>query len=814
MSGPLDGLRVVEISDTIAGAQAGQFLADLGAEVVAVEPPGGGVLRRAAAYPFLARGKKSVVLDLHEPADADVARGLASEADIVITTVRPTTLERFGLDHPVLSALNPRLVYGSITGWGRTGPLRDAKGYEGMVMAKLGILTNAFGKASVRPGPTFATVPYASYSATQALLQGIFAALYERETSGLGQLVETSLAKSLSGQDPWNQANTLIAQRFPDAFLVKPPVSDDGVPNYNFTYLLLVAMTKDGHWLQFSQTQPHLFRAFIRSCGLEWMYEDPRWKTLPNFEPVRDRMEFWNILLTEVRKRTLAEWEAVFDEDPNVSAETFRRGSEVLHHPQMRFGGHTVTIEDPERGAVLQPAALVRLSGTPAVLDRGAPRVDEHGAELRARAVAAQREHVVADANLDGGLPLAGVTILELGTFYAAPFGATVLTDLGARVIKIEPPAGDPIRFLQPFPEAGALKVLQGKESVALDLGAPEAKEILEKIAATADLVLCSFRAGAAERLGVGAQDLLARHPNLFYLNAPGYGVDGPYGHRPAFAPTMSAGSGMTMRNAGSLVPEDDTDDLAVLRARSIQLNASGTGSAAQPDGVAALTVATALTLGAYFRKRGVAGQHALTTMLNSCTHALCEAAIEYADKPQPPTADADGFGFGPLYRLYEASEGWVFLAAPTKRDWANLIAQPAFAALAEDPRFVDADARAAHASELADALAAVFTTQKAAEWERDLLAADIGCVEADKRRPEQNYLGEFGQEHDYLVTVDSPILEEYPRVGPLVGFSRSETVATVGCTLGQHTESVLREYGYDDEAIADMAARGVIVTG
>lgn len=126
-------------------------MADLGAEVVAVEPPGGSVLRSEAAYPFLARGKKSVVLDLHELADAEVAWSLASEADVLITTLRPAALERFGLDHSVLSVVNPGLVYGSVTGWGRTGPMRDAKGYEGMVLAKLGAMATTYAAASSAP---------------------------------------------------------------------------------------------------------------------------------------------------------------------------------------------------------------------------------------------------------------------------------------------------------------------------------------------------------------------------------------------------------------------------------------------------------------------------------------------------------------------------------------------------------------------------------------------------------------------------------------------------------------------------------------
>jgi crotonobetainyl-CoA:carnitine CoA-transferase CaiB-like acyl-CoA transferase len=370
------------------------------------------------------------------------------------------------------------------------------------------------------------------------------------------------------------------------------------------------------------------------------------------------------------------------------------------------------------------------------------------------------------------------------------------------------------MRFIQPFPESGAMKVLQGKESVALNLAAAESQEILRRIAGRADLVLCSFRAGVADRLGVGASDLLKANPVLVYLDAPGYGIEGPYGNRPAFAPTMAAGSGIAMRNAGALVPEDNTEDLPTLRARAIQLTSAGGGSATQPDGIAALVVGTALALGGYLRERGCGGQHMLTTMLQSCAHALADDMVEYNGRPAAPQVDAGGYGFSARYRLYQAADGWVFLAVPSARDWQCLTTVAAFASLAADPRFATEPARCEHDGDLAATLGEILATRAAADWERDLLAADVGCVVADPRTVEVNYITEFGQQHGFLATVDSPVLGEYPRVGPIVSFSRSATTATVGCTLGQHTGAVLREFGYDEAVIKDLADRGVVICG
>jgi len=135
-TGPLAGLRVLDLSNSPAGAQASQTLADFGAEVVQVEPPGGSTLRDLPSYPLICRGKKSVVLDLHAAGDAALAREMALGADVLIETFRPGVMERLGLGYHHLAAANPRLVYGSVTGFGRKGPYANAKAYEALVMGR------------------------------------------------------------------------------------------------------------------------------------------------------------------------------------------------------------------------------------------------------------------------------------------------------------------------------------------------------------------------------------------------------------------------------------------------------------------------------------------------------------------------------------------------------------------------------------------------------------------------------------------------------------------------------------------------------
>lgn len=825
MTGVLSSLKVVEFGDQLAVAQAGNVFADFGAEVISIEPSGGSHLRRQPGFAFLGRGKKSIVLDYRDPSDQEVARALMAEADVVITGERGKDLRAWGLDSQSITGLNPRLVYARITSFGETGPLADVKTDNALALAKMGI-NQSFAPAKDRPGPSWSSIPWASWSGSQVVLQGIFAALRERESSGAGQSLAVSLGQAVGGLDPWSQTNAALSKIFPDAFQAGgAQYAPDGAPYLSYAYKLLIAITKDGHWLQFSQVQPRLFRDFMTACGFDWMYEDERWgnfmKTItdtvmiPQDASSEMRFEFWNLLYDVVQSKTLAEWQAIFDEYPNVFAEVFRRGTDVLHHKQFEVEGQVTTINDRDHGPVLQPAALVRLSRTPADLKADAPRLNEHDAELRGRTANVDTKKQIPAPAAPTTLPLDGVTILELSTFYAAPYGSTVLTDLGARVIKIEALDGEPMRMQQAFPEAGAMKVLQGKESVALDLGSPDAVKVLSKIAENVDLVMCGFRAGAADRLGVGFDALSKVNPKIMYLDCPGFGILPPYGARPAFAPTMSAGSGIAMRNVGSQIPEGIPTSHEELRHRALKLSAGGTSAAAQPDGVAAFAVGTALAFAAYMQSIGVEGQQMLTTMLMSCAHALGEGLVEFDGRWEQSTADFDLFGFNALERLYEAKEGWISLSATSNLEWDRLTSMLASEpALVSDERFSNSSLRSEHDGELIQLLTQIFAQRSAAEWESEALKFDVPLVDANLAQAEHLAIGEFATEHDMVATVVSPIVGEYPRIAPYQKFSRSKTQALPGNTKGQHTKAVLLESGFTEDEIAAFAEQGLILIG
>jgi crotonobetainyl-CoA:carnitine CoA-transferase CaiB-like acyl-CoA transferase len=450
----------------------------------------------------------------------------------------------------------------------------------------------------------------------------------------------------------------------------------------------------------------------------------------------------------------------------------------------------------------------VKMYSTPGDGTRPAPALDAHGELPRARVV---------EKTPDGperSMPLEGITILELAVLYAAPFGSTLLTDLGARVIKVEAPEGDPIRPMMPFPEVAGVKVMQGKESICIDLGTPEGLELVYQLAERSDLVLQGFRAGVAKRIGVDAASLHARNPQLVYLNAPGYGVDGPYGNRPAYAPSIGAATGIASANVGPSVPEHAGMTMEEVQRGARLLSRGGTTTNAQADGLSADGVATSLLLGLVARQRTGQGQEMLATMLSTCAHAMIEHVIDYVGNPGPAVADDELRGLGALYRVYDASDGWVFLAAPAEHEWASLCTALApYVSLAADARFGNESARRANDAALSAVLADVFARRSKDDWERDLLAVDVGCVAVTTDSVE-NTLNDpaFGWASGYLAEVEHPTFDRHARFAPNVRFSRSTTQAKPGQLAGQSTDAVLMELGLDAEAIADLRARKIVV--
>ena len=808
----LGGLRVVDLSSGQAGGIAAMVLADFGADVIKVERPGGDPARREPAAPMWLRGKRSVVLDLGEaPARARLAE-LAAGADVVIASYRPADAARLGADYETLAAGNPALIYCSITGFGPDGPYARYRGYESVVAAKSGRMLMFEGQVD-RDGPAYASVPVGTHVAAQSAITAVMAALLARERDGRGQLVETSL---LRGMVPFEMAGLLYWQlhrRDPDSFPALGGRTFAGPPRVGFDPY----PARDGAWLQFACIVEHLFDSLIAALGLAGERRRLGLDGAPADLDAERLERLRELVAARLAERDAGDWMELFVADGNVAADPWLTTQEALDHPQIVHNGEVVALRSPRLGETRQLGPLASLPATPAAPAAWHALPGEHQ-DAGWREPPAAPAPGAAAAQPCSAPPLDGVTVLEFASVVAVPFATTVLADLGARVIKVEPVEGDSFRA-SGSPGAGSsrglgsLKTTAGKESICVDLKSPEGQRIVAGLVERADVLVHNFRPGAPERLGIGYGQLAPRHPRLVYLSAMGYGTEGPHAHRPTAHPGPGALLGGAHAQAGGRLPSPRSlEELRLANARLMQANEFS------PDLNAGVVVASAALLGLYaLRTRGV-GQHIRVTMLGANAYANADDFVSYAGKAPRPLPDRELHGLSALHRLYrsggtrEQGGAWLFLACPTEDEWRRLARAPGFESVASDRRFADAEGRRRHDADLAAALGAVFATRSAGEWEAELCGRDVACVRADGAAP-----GLFWESDAHVRAAGLTVEAEHPRWGryrrypPLQHLARTPERPRGGVLGGQHARALLRELGWADGAVDGLFEQGVV---
>ena len=781
------GLRVLELGSSVSLAVAGMVLADNAAEVIRIEPPGGDPLRARPAFRMWARGKQSELADLGDPAGRRRVRELAAEADVALLGLKPASVERFGLEYESLAESNPGLVYCALSGFGSRGPYRDLPVYDGVMAAKGGRMYE-FSVLFGGERPAFAAAPVVAHGAAMLALQGVFAALRERERTGRGQRLETSLAQALSVYDMTHWLPGMTGElRHGDSPFV--PYS--------------IARTADGVWLQFAQNGPALFETFFRLIDLDPGLSYRESMGAGGTDPDKLR-ELRGRILERMAQKTWAEWQAVFEGERNIAVEPFWAPGEALDHPQFLHMGDSRELTDPEVGPTRQLGPLIDLKGSPAFQTSPAPAPGS----LAGRGWSGEGRPTPGR----GGEPapqgiLGGVTVLEFGMWIATPFSSTQLADLGARVIKIEPLEGDPMRHSG---RLTALKMIQGKQSVAVDLKRDEGREIVHRLVGRADALVHGYRPGAPERLGIDYPTLREINPRLVYLYNGSYGSSGPRAWAAAFHVTGGAVCGGAHAQAGRAMPPPPdaelTPDEAARTAHYLERC-----NEANPDFNSAVAAAAALTLGLYVAERRGEGLAMETRMMLSNAYMMSADFIDYAGRPPREQPDAELLGLGPLYRLYPARDGWVFLAAPSQRDFERLCGALAREDLARDPRFREPQARGRNAGELAKQLAEILAAREADALERELTSRGVACVRADRGAyPQWLFEQEWARKLGYVVDVEESAFGPYRRYGAGVSCERPARPGG-GYRAGEHTRKILAEIGYAPGAVEALLERGVV---
>jgi len=384
--------------------------------------------------------------------------------------------------------------------------------------------------------------------------------------------------------------------------------------------------------------------------------------------------------------------------------------------------------------------------------------------------------------------PLVGIRVLDFSSFIAGSYAAQYLGDLGAEVIKVESLQGDAARGWGPF-LAGESRFFQGwnrnKRSIAVDLQCAEGREIVHGLARRADIVIENFRPGIAAKLGIDYAALQALNPRLIYLSITAFGTKGPYGNRPGYDPILQALSGAARGN--------------LRYCKSV-----GICSVAISDFGSALIGASGLLAALYHRERTGVGQKVETTLLQAAMALQSHMFVKALDRSEEPP-----FGIFP-YNFFETKDNIIFLAIGTDRFWQLLCEGIGAPELGADPRYSTNAQRVTHGELLTAALHAKLHDKSTREWEKILLAKGVPCA------PPQTY-EEFFDDPQVTAMEMNPVVD-HATIGPMklagIPLHLSETPGAIQSappTLGQHTDEVLRESGFDAAGIARLRGDGVV---
>ena len=377
----LEGIRVLDVSQVMAGPFCCMLLGDMGADVIKVEPPSGDSTRRAMGFRlkgddspgFLAlnRNKRSITMDLKDPADREAFHALARTADVLVENARPGVSRRLGIDYETLSAINPRLIYASISGFGQTGPWAQRPGYDLIAQAMSGAIS---GMGMPGGEPVKSGIPLADLGAGLFAAYGILSALIGREKTGKGQMIDASLFEAALGLSVWETTELWSTGKSPQPL---------GTANrMSAPYQAIRA--SDGH-LVFGAANQKLWLAFLDAIGRPELGEDPRYRE--NKDRVGNYISLIKDLEPTFATKTVEEWVDILLE-AGVPAGPIYDYAQAVASPHVAEREMVLDIPHPVEGSFRALGFPVKLSGTPQSVRLPPPLLNEHGEEIRRAIIA------------------------------------------------------------------------------------------------------------------------------------------------------------------------------------------------------------------------------------------------------------------------------------------------------------------------------------------------------------------------------------------------------------------------------------------
>ena len=786
----LKGFRALDLTG-LSGQLCGRILADLGMEVIKIEPPDGDPVRNLApfitsengaklstTFAHLNAGKASKVLDLDTEAGRVALRNLVETADVVLESFQPGELAAKGLDYKSLAQINPGIVVASITGFGQTGPKKNLACNDLVALAESGFLYIS-GDPSLPPVRPPETQAY--YFGSLFATAGVLAALYRRERTGQGDHIDASMQEALATQEHiirlWANEKQIAKRAGSQHGSVAPakifPCKD------GFVYLYVTRQ----HWKLFLSVWKDHPVAFDAPDWLNNLYRRAHADELnPAVEAFLGKFT-----MTEITE--FLQMKGI----PCVPVNT-PMGFANDEHVQSR--GFMAPVDHVGFGSTKQPAM-------PFVIDGARPPVGsvpvldswrDGGEKQTARATS--------NAGATGAAaPLDGMRIVSFDHVLAGPYGTTILAELGADVIKVESSKGgmDPFRFFgtgeDPNLSPRFLEFNRNKRSFTVNLKHPKGQGVLHDLVAKADAVLDNYSVDVVERIGLAYHQLCQVKPDIVNLRMPGLGTTGSKRHFSTVGVNITSFTGLTYmwNHPGHTNPPIGSQTVF-------------------PDYVSGVLCAIIIISGVLHRDRQKKGAFIDLAQSEATAFMIGTNLMEAASSGKNPEPIGNVSTSVAPHGCYpcKGDDRWCVIAAENELQWAAL-AKILGAGVASDPRLAT-NADRLHNRDALDAIIGQWTMNKDAFVLRDQLqetGVPCGVVQTGEDLVNDPHL----QARGFIVAVDNPRLGKVVLPNFPLQFTNAKlTRRWEFPVLGRDTETVLREVvGYDEATIAAHRQDGVL---
>ena len=792
-AGALSHLRVIELGD-IPASYATRLLADLGADVIKVEPPGGDPNRllppfggdiedpeRSLTFINANTNKRCVVLDLKNmSADRGIFAKLLASANLFIEATPVGHLEKLGFTDESLKEINPALVTVSLNPFGRTGPYRNYKGSDAIANASGGFL---FGQGDNTKGQCTAPSHLAyQVAACVAAMLGLAGIRHARVT-GAGQRIDVSLQEALTFTN-----SSSVARYTRDNRLERRP----GTKDYSGAGTNIYRC-KDGRYVHFTTNMPHMWREFTQNwmsgsalAGAEW--ENPRHRAAHAEEVSKEFADF-------IAQFTADEF-AEEAQRRHLAAAPLNTVGQFVACEQVRSRQWLQEIEHPVIGRYTAPGFPMRLSLTPMRIRRPAPLLGQHQNEILAEletSAAETKNPIVIDDRARKPM-LDGLRVADLTQQYAGPLGTAILAYYGMELIKIE-------SSVVPSKEretATHADMNRAKLGCTINLRHPDGKELFKQLVAVSDVVVDNFSSGVLERLGFSFDALQQINPRIVQAVMPGWGLTGPLKSWVAWGWQLLAYTGV-MRLWG--YPDSPMESRCKI---------------AWPDRVAAATMTLGVLAALEYEQRTGLGQFIEAAMLEAQGAMIGPAILDYTVNGR----DWDAMGYrevlGEPYAPYgcypsRGDDNWVIIACASDEEWQSMVRLIGKSSWAVDEKFATKKGRKEHQGELDEHLS---------QWTRTLtprqafrLLQEAGIAAGIPMSGEDLYYDIHLRDRGHIVATEAEPWGKIMHHGlPGIPSLSAANAARPAPWIGAHNDQVFRKIlGLSEERIEELKEKGAI---